>query len=366
MKKVLFLAISISLAISACDTDSNLNNCDFDESAMLTNYADEIIQPRFADLVTATTLLKGSVDAFAATPTAGLLTEAKVSYRAAYKQYQRCSSFAFGPGLINGVPFRDRFNTFPTNASLIETNVDAGTAVSASPQSAVGFPAIDFLLFGTAGESEQEILDRFTVAQSAANRITYLVELVDELKMTTETIHNGWSSYRNTFISNTGTAAGSSISIIGNEFNRDYEILKNFKFKIPLGKLNGGVVLPDKVEGFYSGLTAELAADQMQAIKDFYRGVSETGTDGSGLADYLECLQTQSGDKLLYEAIAEKFEDISSQLTQIPDPMSETLMTDKPLVDDAYTQMQMTVPLIKHEMTTAFGVQINYDSGDGD
>jgi predicted lipoprotein len=80
----------------------------------------------------------------------------------------------------------------------------------------------------------------------------------------------------------------------------------------------------------------------------------------------LECLQTQSGDKLLSEAIAEKFEDISSQLAQIPDPMSETLMTNKPLVDDAYTQMQMTVPLIKHEMTTAFGVQINYDSGDGD
>ena len=106
--KITILAVAVSLGLSACDTGSDLNNCDFDEAAMLSNYADEIIQPRFADLVTATTLLEGSVDAFVATPTAGLLTEARISYAAAYKQYQRCSSFAFGPGLINGSPFRDR------------------------------------------------------------------------------------------------------------------------------------------------------------------------------------------------------------------------------------------------------------------
>lgn len=366
MRKLVAVCITVSLAISACDTESNLNNCDFDEVAMLTNYADGIIKPRMNDLGTATVLLKSSVDAFVASPSTSLLVEARISFVAAYKQYQRCSSFAFGPGLVNGVPFRDRFNTFPTNTSFMETSIDAGTPVSESPQSVVGFPAIDYLLFGSNGETDQAIVDKYVSGSNAANRGVFLTQLADELKTTTESINTGWDSYQSTFISNTGSALGTSISMMGNEFNRDYEILKNFKFKVPLGKLNGGVVLPDKVEGYYSGITAELSVEQMSAIKDFYLGVSETGADGLGLADYLQCLQTESIDKLLHEAISERFQAIENQLSQIPDPMSETLSTNKPVVDQAYTDMQMTVPLIKHEMTTAFGVQINYDSGDGD
>lgn len=366
MKKLFAVCITLSLAISACDTESNLNNCDFDESAMLTNYADGIIGPRMNDLVTATALLKGSVDAFVASPSTSLLSEVRISFIAAYRQYQRCSSFAFGPGLVNGVPFRDRFNTFPTNTNFMETSIDAGTAVSESPQSVVGFPAIDYLLFGTNGETGQDVVDKYVNGPSAANRGIFLTQLAEELKTTTASINTGWDSYRSTFISNTGSALGTSISLMGNEFNRDYEVLKNFKFKVPLGKLNGGVVLPDKVEGYYSGISAELASEQMDAVTDFYKGVSETGTDGLGLADYLECLQTESGDELLSVAITERFQTVKDRLSQVPDPMSETLTTNKPVVDQAYTEMQMTVPLIKHEMTTAFGVQINYDSGDGD
>jgi predicted lipoprotein len=366
MKRIVGLVIMVSLALGACDTDSNLNNCDFDETGMLTNYADGVIQPRFNDLVTATTLLKGSVDAFVSTPTIGLLNEARITFRAAYNQYQRCSQFAFGPGLINGVPFRDRFNTFPTNTSILETSIENGTAVTASPQSVVGFPAVDYLLFGTEGETDQQILDKFTTVTSATNRIAFLVELAAELQNTSESIADGWIGYRSQFIGNTGSSNGSSISTLVNEFNRDYEIMKNFKFKVPLGKLNGGVALPDKVEAFYSGISTELSESQTEAIREFYLGISESGVDGLGLDDYLECLQTESGDKLLSEAISDQFQLIFEKLDLVADPLSEELVNNKPLVDDAYQAMQDAVPMIKHEMTTAFGVQINYESGDGD
>ena len=366
MRKLTVILVSVSLAFTACDTNSNLNNCDFDESAMLVNYADGIILPRINDLATTTQALENAINAFVANPSTSLLLEARSSFKVAYKQYQRCSSFAYGPGLISGVPFRDRFNTFPTNTNFMESSITAGTAVSASPQSVVGFPAVDYLLFGSDGETDEAVVEKFTTGPSATNRCTYLSQLSAELKSTTESIQQGWDGYRSTFIGNTGSALGTSISMMGNEFNRDYEIMKNFKFKVPLGKLNGGVVLPDKVEGYYSGISSELAAEQMSAIKDFYLGISETGTDGQGLADYLECLQVESSEKLLHEAILERFQTIENELAQVPDPMSETLSSNKPVVDQAYTEMQMTVPLIKHEMTTAFGVQINYDSGDGD
>lgn len=359
--------VSLLFMTAACDTGKTLpNNCSFDEGAMLTNYADDIIIPRFGDLETAIIDLESSVDVFLDNPTIALLSETQSSFKVAYKQYQRCSSFRFGPGLIEGYSFTDSFNTFPTETDFIETSVIAGTTISSYPNSAVGFPALDYLLFGLFSETPQDVVDKFSISASAMNRGICLSELVDELKNTTQSILTDWNSYRSTFINNTGTADGTSISEIGNEFNRDYEVMKNFKFKVPLGKFNGGVALPEKVEGYYSGISAELSSNQLAAIKDFYKGIAESGADGTGLFDYLECLQTQSGNQYLSEAIFDRFEITANQLNQVPDPMSEALINNKPVVDDAYTEMQMTVPLIKHEMTSAFGVQINYESGDGD
>lgn len=367
MKRLLAVSISVSLAFVACDTDSNLNNCNYDESAMLTNYADNIIIPRFNDLATATELLHGSVQAFQNTPSLGMLDEVRVTFRAAYGQYQRCSAFGFGPGLINGLSFRDRFNTFPVNTTTVESNIIAATPVSASAQSSVGFPAVEYLIFPANGETDQDVLDAFTIQADATNRMNYLLGLTEELRITSNDIHTGWQNYRGSFIGNTGTAVGSSISLMVNEFNRDFEVLKNFKFKIPLGKLNGGVVLPDKVEGYYSGLSLELAKEQVDALKDLYNGMGENNADGEGLYEYLDCLKTEaSAGGSLAEYISDRFNGIYTKLDAIPDPLTTTLQTNKPVVDEAYTEMQMTVPSIKHEMTTAFGVQINYESGDGD
>lgn len=365
MKKIFSWCIGMSLFLIGCDTNPNLNNCDYDETALLTNYVDEIIIPRFEALKLGVALLDGSVSAFVNSPSLGLLTEIKVTFGSAYPAYERCSALAFGPGLINGVPFRDRFNTFPTSVAAVESNIQNGTPAVSSSQSTVGFPAIEYLIFGN-GQTDQEIVDLFTVDANASNRKAYLQELSAELKSTVDQIVLDWQSYRSSFISNTGTSTGSSISLLVNEFNYDFEILKNFKFKIPLGKLNGGVVLPEKVEAYYAGGSVLLAKEQTEAFRDLFLGVGENGADGEGLYEYLICLNTESGDKQLADAISEQFDEILVKLDMVQDPMSDALVTDKPSVDNAYTQMQMTVPLIKYEMTAALGVQISYQDNDGD
>jgi hypothetical protein len=309
--------------------------------------------------------LNSSITAFNANPTIGLLNEIRVTFGASYLAYQRCSSFGFGPGLINGVPFRDRFNTFPTSETNIENNVANGILVGAAVKSSVGFPAIEYLIFGN-GETDQELVDGFSSGTGAEDRRLYLQRLSEELMHMTNHIVDGWSSYRSTFISNTGTAAGSSISLLINDFNFDFEILKNFKFKIPLGKLNGGVVLRQNVEGYYSGGSAELAVAHTESFEDIFLGVGENQANGSGLYEYLVCLETKSGDQLLADVITDRFNLIVNSLSAIPDPMAETLVNDKPIVDAAYTEMQQMVPLIKHDMTSALGVQISYQDNDGD
>lgn len=367
MRKFLAIVLISGLCITGCDTGPDLVNCDFDETALLTNYADNIIIPRFEEFELSLLFLEGSVQAFFANPTPGLLVEIKISFGTSYLRYQECSPFAFGPGLINGVPFRERMNTFPTNTSNILQHISIGNSVENATKSEVGFPAIEYLLFGEEGTTDAEIVALFTTEPDAANRREYLSQLVAELKNTTTDMNTAWSSgYRNSFVGNLGTSTGSSLSLLMNDLNFDFETLKNFKFKIPLGKLNGGVVIPESVEGFYSNGSLELAQMQIAGMKDLFLGVGTDLADGPGLYEYLLCLKTENGDQFLADKISEQFDAISDALDVVPDPFSSALISDKPLVDNAYQQMQMMVPLLKYEMTTALGVQINYQDNDGD
>lgn len=373
MNKLFVVIASLVLTASACNAPNNdLVNCDFDQNAMLTNYADEIIIPRFENMETGVLLLEGAYNAFVANPTPGLLVEMRIAFGATYQSYQRVSPFGFGPGLINGEAFRVRFNTFPTNIAGIHTNIENGTPVTESGASTVGFPAIEYLLFGEHGTTDSELIEAFTTSAFAANRTAYLGQLVEEIKTTTLAINSGWDSYRNTFVANTGNAAGSSLSLLVNEFNFDYETLKNFKFKIPLGKFNGGIVMPETVEAYYAGGSMQLAQAQLSAAKNMFLGIGENGSNQLGLYDYVACakpLTSQeqgTGVLALADEISEQFAVIEETLNQVPDPLSETLISNKPVVDDAYTQLQMMVPLIKHEMTSALSVQISYQDNDGD
>ncbi|MBP9152605.1 MAG: imelysin family protein [Flavobacteriales bacterium] len=373
MRNIIGVICGVLILTASCNgPDDKLVNCEFDQTEMLTNYSDNIIIPRFENLNAGLALLDASVQTFVANPSPGLLVEIRVTFGATYLAYEDCGTFAFGPGLIGGVPFRERFNTFPTNTIAIEQNIADEVAIASSAKSAVGFPAMEYLIFGDGTLTNQEVTDLFTTGVSGDARKAYLQGLVSEMKTTVSQINLGWDSYRTQFISNVGTAEGTSISLLVNELNFDFETLKNFKFKIPLGKFNGGTVIPESVEAYYADGSAQLAVRHLTGLKRMYGGIGENGADNLGIQDYLACVrpltdaEVQNGGITLADDIAAHFVDIQAAMELIPDPMSETLVSNKQIVDDAYLEMQMLVPMIKSDMTSALGVQINYQDNDGD
>ncbi len=369
MKKYLILGIILAVGSSACDTDSPEEvNCDFDLQAMRTNYAEELIVPKLEQWYTSTQLLAAMAAQYASAPSEPNLVELRIMWYASYRSYQSVSAFAFGPGVINGLAFREYVNTFPTNSSLIENYVAEGNVdASQNPNSLIGYPALEYLIFGPIGTSQADVVAGFTNGTDAANRAAYVVSLANRINAIAQLQVDGWETYKSTFINSTGAAEGSTLSLLVNELNYDLEILKSFKFKIPLGKFNGGVALPNQVEGYYSGATASLAVDQFNSIRAIYFGVGLDNSDGLGLHDYLLCLKAgQDADGLLADAIADKFQDMEDAMLLLQDPMAEQLVTDKPTVDAAYLQMQMMTPLLKREMASALGVQISYQDNDGD
>lgn len=360
--------VGLAVMASGCDTATDVVNCDFDAQVMRENYADNLIAPAFSDWAASAADLKQKATDFAAAQDANNLTALRQAFLSSYKDFQHASPYAIGSGIINGMVFRDFVNTFPTNTGLISNYVEAGTVDAAqNPNSTVGYPALDYLLFGVPGTSEADVLSSFTTGDDAANRRAYVVSLTERIHAIATEVNDGWSGYRSTFVNSTGSGEGSTLEQLVNQFNRDLENLKNFKLKIPLGKFNGGVVLPEQVEAYYSGRSAELAKEQLTALRYMYLGTASNGADGLGLDDYLECLKAGAdSDGLLSEAIRNQFQAIVEAFQLLEDPMSEQLLSNKPVVDDAHTQLQMIVPLTKREMSGALGVQVTYQSNDGD
>lgn len=367
--RFVLLCVVLAISVSSCDTDPvDVVDCDFDAQAMRSNYADNIVIPHLNDWHVSTQMTKAMAELFATEPNAANLVELRITFFASYKVFQEVSSFAYGPGVINGQAFRDLVNTFPTNTSFINSQVAAGNISAAlNPVSTVGYPALEYLLFGAAGATQAEVVSSFNDGADAANRVAYVVSLAQHLNSIAQAQVDGWQTYRATFINASGSGEGSTLEQLVNQFNRDLEGLKNFKLRIPLGKFNGGVVIPNQVEGYYSGGTAQLASAQLEALHNFYLGVGANDADGLGLHDYLACLRAgEDADGLLSEAIDNQFRTIMDAFLLFEDPLSEQLVSNKPIVDNAHTQLQMIVPLVKREMSSAMGVQISYVSGDGD
>jgi predicted lipoprotein len=151
-----------------------------------------------------------------------------------------------------------------------------------------------------------------------------------------------------------------------NQLNYDFEFLKNYKIAIPLGKRTLGTPLPEKVEGYYSKISIQLAAEQFKAIENIYLGKSKLGVDGLGLDDNLVHLKSEYNGGTLSDAIRAQITTVLSKIQAIPDPLSSSITNNPAIVDAAYVEMQKLVVLFKTDMSSALGVLITYQDNDGD
>jgi predicted lipoprotein len=342
---------------------------DFDRKAMLENIGNMIIIPGYENLNNKVVQLDSAVVVFNASPDLSNLSALQNAFKGAYMAWQKVSVFEFGPA--EQALLRTNTNTFPTDTAQIITNVNSGSynLSLVSNIDAKGFPAIDYLLFGI-GSDNVAILNKYVADAGAAERKTYLHDVVNEIKLNVNNVYNGWKAsggnYISTFVSAMGTDVGSSIGYLVNQLNYDFESLKNYKIGIPLGKKTLGTPLPEKTEAHYSGISVQLASAHLKAIEGIYLGRKYDETDGAGLDEYLVYLKSQYNSGLLSDAIKNQLSTAATKLDAVPDPLSETILNNAAVVDAAYMELQKQVVLFKTDMPSALGVLITYQDNDGD
>jgi predicted lipoprotein len=363
------LLLFLTAFLFSCQSgNDNKNKTDFDRKAFLTELAEKSVMPSYQTLETAAQNFQTSLTAFENSQSAGDFVLMRKNFKQLYFAWVDASLFEFGPA--ENVLLRANLNTFPTSTSLIEANITAGNANldAASNLSAKGLPALDYMLFADLSKND-ETYSAF-LAQPA--RLAYLKKLGDDISAKIQKVNSEWKNgYHKEFSANTGSDAGSSLSLFVNQFNYDYELLKNARIGIPAGVKSLAVPQPERTEALYMArlytselISNRLAVNHLKKIVGIFRG--DYGNKSLCLKAYLDAYNAKRGSELLSDAILAQFAKAQAAAENITLPFEKAATEKNEDMVKAYDELQKGVILTKTDMPSILGVQITYQDADGD
>ena len=356
----LMLALTFTLATVSCGDNDTSEDPGFDRSILLESMATNLIIPNFESLQTSVAGLSTAATDFVQHTTDDHLIALRAAWVEAVNDHQHCSAFGFGPASLPLGPYPTVLGVFPVDEVQVEKNIlDADFNLAASFDRDVrGFYAVEYLIYGE-GNTNAEIITSFD-----QNRKDYLLLIMDELKTSFDAIVQEWkTSYLQEFVNSDGTAAGSSISLLYNEFVKDYENLKNFKVELPAGLTAGQTGAdPTLVEAYYSGISRGLIVEHFENSKNIWFGRSIAGDEIVGFEEYLASVV---GGTALIATTKEAITRIDNAIAGVPQGrFSDQVETAQ--VETLRDELQDNTANFKSSMSSLLGISITFNSGDGD
>ena len=337
-----------------------MTDAGFDRGPLLESVANSLIIPNFESLQSSVNNLSTATNTFVQTTSEENLIALRTAWIQAVKDHQHCSAFGFGPAELLLGPYAEVLGVFPVDEAQVEQNLlDANFDLPNSFDRDVrGFYAVEYLIYGN-GSSDTDLIAGFD-----QNRKDYLVLIVNELKTNFDNIVNEWNgSYLQEFINSDGTAAGSSISLLYNQFVKDYENLKNFKVELPAGLTAGQEGADGRlVEAFYSGISRDLIVQHFQSARNIWAGQSKSGQNLVGFQEYL---QTVTGGTDLINTTLSAIATIDNAIAALPQGrLSDNV--DAAELATLRDALQNNTANFKSSMSSLLGISITFNSGDGD
>lgn len=370
MKKIILVLSFIALTITACSSNEGSSNSSdsYDRTALLTNWANNIIIPSYTNYQAKLQTLATDVNTFNSSPTEANLQIVRNSWLEAYKAFQYVSQYSFGKA--TEILLKEKTNTYPTDVTGINTNISSGTYdfTLLSQISKQGFPALDYVLNGL-GSSDAEIVSFYTDTNAAKYK-KYLTDLVTTLKTNTDIVLADWNgNYKASYIANNGKSSTSSLNITVNNFIKNFEKdVRAGKIGIPSGIFSTGTTYPEKVEAFYKNdVSKELLNASIHAAQDFFNGKNfNSSTTGYSLKSYLDFLNTVRDGQNLSTIINNQFSTTYTITAALNNSFSNQINSENSKMIVTYDALQQNVVYLKLDMMQALNITIDYVDSDGD
>ena len=370
----IFISISIlSIFIISCSSSSDDEQStipEFDRSAVLKNYADNIIIPRLNNFRSSVDYLRESVDAYVDSPDITTYTELHNSWLEAYINWQYVEMFNIGKA--EEIMFFSKTNTYPVNEGRIQENIKNEKTDLSNPNdwSCQGFPGLDYMIHGIA-DSENEIINQYI--QNPLNG-KYLKVVINELNDNTDLVLNDWNTYRNTFVNSVENTATSAFNMLTNDFVYYFEKgLRTNKIGIPSGVFSNNP-LSNKVESYYSSkngiedVSRDLIENALNAVDLVFQGKSSNQSPvGPSFKTYLDFIKANnvSADDI-GSIVVTKIQTANQKILDLNKNFINQVENDNGKMLAAFDALQTIVVNLKTDMLSLFNVAVDYTDADGD
>lgn len=371
MKNIVILSLfGLTALVLSCgseggETDDSDN---FNRTAMLENWSDNLIIPGYQNLSTKLGELKTATSTFTSSPSELNLTATREAWFSAYLAWQKVDMYEIGKA--EEMTLRNYMNVYPLNESETEATLLSGSydLSSVNRQDEQGFSAVDYLLHGLA-DTDAEIVAAYTDEANGSKYKTYLTDVVTRMETLVNTVLSDWTdNYRDIFVSRDGSSATESVNKLVNDYIFYFEkYLRAGKIGIPAGVFSS-TTLPDRVEArFRADVSKQLFVTALDASEDFFNGIHFDGSaDGISLDDYLNELNKVKQGEDLTGLINDQFASIQTTASDLDDDFSAQVENNNTLMTLTYDELQKNVVFLKVDMLQALNIKVDYVDADGD
>ena len=343
----------------ALDTNPSANPVAMEVSIsnVLTNQVDGVIIPTFQNYLNEMNQLLSQVDQFVtdirldSKPQGdGGLGVVADAYIEAYTAYQAAAAHHYFATVSNDLI--NTTNIYPIDPDLLNDLVlnQSFNFNSTVQQEANGFPALDYLLYG----SDDLVAD----LQDEPERLGFMLELVTAMRDGAELLVMSWTGpLRDDFTNSIGLESGSSISQQLNGVVRYLEThIRDNKIGFVIGRGSEDNSIdpnPRHREGFFQSriddsddISLGLLRAAIEEMEDIYLGATETGGEGLGYEELL----IDGKQTILDVAIKDQYDLIYDIIDG-----STSISTD----DVLYNSVDDLIILYRSQLLPALNIQVD-------
>ena len=367
---LIFLSfLTLFISCSSEELPENDDIQEFDRGAVMENYANNIIIPRYNDFKSELDKLKTEVIEFTQNPSTETHTSLSNQWLEAYKAWQYVEMFNIGKA--EEIMYLNTMNTYPVNQERTIDNINSKKIDLSNPNdwACQGFPGLDFLIHGIA-ENLENILNLY---KSETKYGDYLIVVISNMTTNTNNVVDNWSSYKSEFISSTNNTATSAFNMLTNDFVYYFEKgLRTNKIGIPAGVFSNDP-LETKIEAYFASknsfkdVSKELITEALEAVKLMFNGTSKTGSVGPSYKSYLDYIKNINNNGVDIGAeVLSKISTSNDRINDLDKNFINQINNDNTKMLATFDALQKVVVNLKTDMLSLFNVAVDYQDADGD
>lgn len=355
MNRIRLNLIFILIGVSFLACSNKEEPTSFDRKPILVNLSDTLIIPSYEAVIQKSNNFELALSKFNDSPVLTDLVSLQQAWLELALSWKTAEAFNFGP--IEDLLITSSIDYIPADTSGIIKAItdynDQPNYLLSQGSNKKGIAAMEYVVYGKSKN----------LLAGEGNYISYLSLLNNDIKVKIQKVLEAWTGdYHQGFISNTGDAAGSGLTLVSNQMIFLAEKVKNIKLGIPMAKTGVITPSPQKLEAPYSKKSLQLLKQNIEGLKEVFNG-----GNGNGFDDYIKALNIKdAAGILLSEKINDQFDAVIVEANKVDANLFQAIENKDPQLDKLYLELINLTIILKNDMMSQLGLLTVFSDNDGD